>query len=75
MKIACQIKPNVKHDERVEQAGDLYVVYVKAPATEGKANVAAATLLAKHFGVPKTAVKLIRGTTSKHKLFELELPS
>lgn len=45
---------------------------VKEPAVEGKANARAIELLAKHFGVPKTRVKLVSGVTSKHKVFEVD---
>lgn len=71
MKLHCHIKPNVKHDEGVEYIDDIYVVRVKAPATEGKANTAAAQLLAGHFGVAPSHVRLISGHTSKYKTFEI----
>jgi hypothetical protein cdivTM7_00062 len=33
--------------------------------------VAAVKLLAKHFGVAPSTVKLVRGAASKHKVFEV----
>ena len=47
-------------------------VYTKAPAVEGRANLAAVKLLAKHFGVSSSKVKLVRGATSKYKVFEVD---
>ena len=47
-------------------------VYTKAPAIEGRANLAAVKLLAKHFSVSSSKVKLVRGTTSKYKVFEVD---
>lgn len=49
------------------------VVYVREPAVDGKANAAVVKLLASHFGVAKSAVRLLRGGTAKHKIFEVEL--
>lgn len=72
MKLHTQTKPNSKHAEGVELVDDIYVVRVKEPAVEGKANARAIELLAKHFGVPKTRVKLVSGVTSKHKVFEVD---
>ncbi|GAB20992.1 hypothetical protein GOPIP_001_01170 [Gordonia polyisoprenivorans NBRC 16320 = JCM 10675] len=46
-------------------------IYVREPATEGKANKAVAELLAAHLGVPKSRVNLIGGATSRTKRFRV----
>ena len=51
---------------------DTLTVYIKAPAIEGRANAAAIKLLAKHFKVAPSKVKLVRGATSKYKIFEID---
>ena len=51
---------------------DTLTVYIKAPAIEGRANTAAIKLLAKHFKVAPSKVKLVRGATSKYKIFEID---
>ncbi len=73
MKISAHLKPNSRHREEVV-AGDngSLTIYTKAPAVEGRANAAAAKLLAKHFGVAPSRVKLVRGATSKYKVFEVD---
>ena len=73
MKISAHLKPNSRHREEVV-AGDngSLTIYTKAPAIEGRANLAAAKLLAKHFGVAPSKVKLVRGATSKYKVFEVD---
>jgi len=73
MKISVHLKPNSRHREEVvpNDNGSL-TVYTKAPAIEGRANAAAAKLLAKHFGVAPSKVKLLRGATSKYKVFEID---
>ena len=73
MKISILLKPNSRHREEVG-AGDngARTIYTKAPAIEGRANLAAVKLLAKHFGVSSSKVKLLRGATSKYKVFEVD---
>ena len=73
MKISVHLKPNSRHREEVVANDDgLLTIYTKAPAVEGRANAAAAKLLAKHFGVAPSKVKLVRGATSKYKVFEVD---
>jgi len=73
MKISVRLKPNSRHREEVVVGDDgVLTIYTKAPAIEGRANVAAAKLLAKHFGVAPSKVKLLRGATSKYKIFEID---
>jgi len=45
---------------------------VTAPPEGGKANAAACALAAKALGVPKSAVRVVRGETSRHKQLEVE---
>lgn len=73
MKISVHLKPNSRHREEVVVNDDgSLTIYIKAPAIEGRANVAATKLLAKHFGVAPSNVNLLRGATSKHKVFEID---
>ena len=73
MKISVHIKPNSRHrEEVVKNYDDTLTVYVKAPAIEGRANAAAIQLLTKHFKVSPSKVKLVRGATSKYKIFEID---
>jgi len=73
MKISVYIKPNSRHrEEVVKNDDDTLTVYVKAPAIEGRANAAAIKLLAKHFKVASSKVKLVHGATSKYKIFEID---
>lgn len=45
-------------------------IKVTAPPDGGKANKAVCQVLAKSIGIPKSAVEVVRGTTSRHKLVE-----
>ena len=70
MKIQVRVKPNSRTEE-VSQEGDNFVVKVKEPPKEGKANQAVIKLLAKHFGVPQSRVRILSGFKSKNKIVEV----
>ena len=73
MKISTRLKPNSRHREEVVVGDDgVLTIYTKAPAIEGRANLATVKLLAKHFGVAPSKVKLVRGAASKYKVFEID---
>ena len=73
MKISAHLKPNSRHREEVVPNDDgSLTIYTKAPAIEGRANLAAGKLLAKYFGVAPSRVKLLRGATSKYKVFNID---
>lgn len=46
-------------------------VRVAAPAEGGRANAAVIEALADHFGVPRRAVTILHGMTSRSKLIEI----
>lgn len=72
MKVNVHIKPNARHREEVVQNDDgSLTVYVKAAAVEGRANEAAVQALADHYAISKSRVRLVRGHTSKYKVFEV----
>jgi uncharacterized protein (TIGR00251 family) len=70
MKIQVKVKPNSRTEE-VSQESDSFIVKVKEPAREGKANQAVIKLLAEHFGVPKSRVTILSGFSSKNKVVEV----
>ncbi len=55
----------------IEVDGDKITVGVKAQPEKGKANDEAVKKIAKHFGVPKSAVKIISGASSRKKIIEI----
>jgi uncharacterized protein (TIGR00251 family) len=70
MKIQVKVKPNSKTEE-VSQERDSFTVKVKEPPKEGKANQAVIKLLAEHFGVPQSRVRILSGFRSRNKLIEV----
>lgn len=70
MKIQIKVKPNSRTEE-VSQEGASFIVKVKEQPKEGKANQAVIKLLAEHFGVPQSQVRILSGFRSKNKLVEV----
>ncbi len=72
MKVFVFLKPNSRHREEVIANDDgSLTIYTKAPAIEGRANLVAVKLVAKYYGVTPSRVKLVRGVTSRNKIFEI----
>ena len=70
MKIQVKVKPNSRTEE-LRQEGDSFIVKVKEPPKEGKANQAVVKLLAEHFGVPHSRVRILSGFRSRNKVIEV----
>jgi uncharacterized protein (TIGR00251 family) len=66
------VRPRARKAEIKQTAGEDCVVSIPAPAREGKANQALVELLASHFRVPKSSVKIVRGKTGKRKLVQFD---
>ena len=48
-----------------------YKVHTNAPPVDGAANTAVMELLAEHFGVAKSLVKIVQGHSSTRKVAEI----
>jgi len=72
MKIKVKVKPNAKKNELKEIEPDYYEIRVTVVPEKGKANKKVVEILSKHLKVPKSRIKLIKGETSKEKIFEIE---
>jgi len=70
MKIQVKVKPNSKTEE-LGREGDSFILKVKEPAREGKANQAVIKLLAEHFSIPKSQVRILSGFKSRNKVIEV----
>ena len=73
MKISVKVKPNAKLEklEKIDETN--FSVWVKEKPREGKANHAVIKILANYFGVAKSDVILLKGQTSKQKIFEVKV--
>ncbi len=63
--------PRAPRDELAGWMGDTLKVRVHAPALEGRANEALLGFLADQLGLPRSAVVLIRGEKSRHKVIRI----
>jgi len=70
MKISVRVRPNSSREE-VTPEGDLFIVRVKEPPQEGRANRAVIKLLAEHLGVPASRVSIVSGLRGKNKVVEI----
>jgi uncharacterized protein (TIGR00251 family) len=75
VKLFVYVRTGAK-SERVENlpGSNELKVHVKAPPVEGKANKAVCRLLAQHFSVPPSSVRVVFGMKSKKKLIEISFP-
>ncbi len=73
MRISIRVKP-ASRKPGIELAADgVYVVRVKEPPIDGKANKAVLRAVAEALGVSTTSVQLVSGETAKTK--RLEIPN
>lgn len=72
MKIFVKARPNSKHESIKKLSETNFEICVKEPPVKGQANAAIIMALAKHFGVPFSAVRIISGHTSRQKIVEIK---
>ncbi len=71
MRINVKARPGAK-EEKVEKLSDTeFVVSVKEPPVEGKANRAIINALAVYFGIASARIKIVSGYTSRQKVIEI----
>ncbi|MBI3631299.1 MAG: DUF167 domain-containing protein [Candidatus Staskawiczbacteria bacterium] len=71
MKIFVKAKPNAK-EEKVEKIDEQnYIVSVKEPPVQGKANNAIRNALALYFRTGSSCIKIVSGYTSRSKIVEV----
>lgn len=71
MKVTVRVIPRAKLNRVEVQPDGILRVHTTTAPTDGKATADVIKMLAVHFGVPKTSIKLIRGATSRDKIFEI----
>jgi len=68
---AVRVTPRASRNAVLAEGGEIRV-YVTVVPEDGKANAAVQKLLAKALGVAKSRLVLIRGATSRDKVFRLD---
>lgn len=70
--IEVKVQPRAKRPEVTVTGPHSLTVKVTAPPSRGEANEDVRELLASHFHVPLSRVRIVRGEKSRHKLVSLE---
>jgi uncharacterized protein len=70
--LLVRLQPRAKRDEIVGERGGAVVIRVAAPPVDGKANAALCAFVAARAGVPRSAVNVVRGRTSRDKIVRVE---
>lgn len=71
MKISVKVKPNARK-EGLEKVDDVhYIVSVKEPPTEGRANYAVTRVIAEYLDIGISRVNIISGHSSRNKIIEI----
>ncbi len=72
LRIKVRVQPKASREEVMEQLDGTLKVKTTAPPVKGAANRACIELLAKHFGVKRSNVRIIAGHTSRDKIVEVD---
>jgi len=70
--LRVHIVPYAKDDAVIGEHGDAIKIKLRAPAVEGKANAALIRFLADQLELPRRAIVLERGRTSRDKLIRID---
>ena len=69
--LKIRVIPNARKTEFAGYRENEIVLRLSAPAVEGKANKAAVEFVSRFFGVARSAVLLIGGERSRHKILQI----
>lgn len=70
--IEVKVQPRARRREVVAEGPSSFSVKVFAAPDRGRANDEVRELLAEHFGLPVSKVRIVRGEKSRHKVIALE---
>ena len=71
MIINIKVKPNSSKQEIESFGNNRYLIYLKEPPENNRANIELINLLAKYFGIPYTHIKIKFGLNNKEKILEI----
>jgi uncharacterized protein (TIGR00251 family) len=70
--VDVHLQPGAKKNEILGFRGDVLYAKVIAVAEKGRANEALLELITNTFGVPRSAVAIVRGQTSRNKVVSIQ---
>jgi hypothetical protein len=71
MKISIKVKPNAKENKVEEMGNNQFLVKVKAPPKENKANREVIETLAEYFDIPQSQISIVAGLRSRQKVVKI----
>ncbi|HET7930825.1 MAG TPA: DUF167 domain-containing protein [Rhodanobacteraceae bacterium] len=72
LRLRIKVKPNARAASLVQGEDGGWLASVRAAPVDGKANAELITLVASHFGCPKSAVRIRSGAGGRFKSVEIE---
>jgi uncharacterized protein YggU (UPF0235/DUF167 family) len=69
--ILVKVHPNAKKDVLVRHGLTRFEAWVRAKPIAGEANMALETLLASALSIPRSRLRLVKGASSRNKVFRL----
>lgn len=72
MRIQVKVHPRAKRSCICAKVGDTYKIDVACPPVGGRANHECIALLAEALGLPRSAIRIVAGATSRLKIIELD---
>jgi uncharacterized protein (TIGR00251 family) len=70
--LQVKVKPNARASQLVAQDDGTWLAQIAAPPVDGRANDALIALIAKHFGVRRTQVRIKTGSSARIKLVQID---
>ena len=70
-RLNLKVTPNARANQVTGVLDGIVGIKIKAPPTEGKANTELVNYLSNLLNIPKSAVTIIRGHTSRNKSVEI----
>ena len=71
-RLRLRVSPGARRTELVGRHGDGWKVRVSAPPEGGRANDAVVDLLAERAGLPRRAVTIVSGHSSREKVVQMD---
>jgi uncharacterized protein (TIGR00251 family) len=65
--LTVHVQPRARRAELAGWHGDAIKIRLRSPPVDGAANAELAAFLAKHLGVPRSAIDLIGGASARRK--------
>jgi uncharacterized protein len=72
VRVRVHVQPRASRNEIVGLHGAALKVRLQAPPVEGAANEALVALIADRLGLPRRAIRVVSGATSRFKTVEIE---